>query len=44
MGSLQYVKGVPFVNGRYKKVVPCLSKMVYKMECKGLDLGGSLPL
>ena len=44
MGSLQYVKGVPFVNGRYTKVVPCLSKMVYKMERKGLDLGGSLPL
>ena len=32
-------KGVSFVNGRYTKRIPFLSKMVYK-RVKGLELGG----
>ena len=32
-------KGVSFVNGRYTKGIPFLSKMVYK-RVKGLELGG----
>ena len=32
-------KGVSFVNGRYTKGIPFLSKMVY-IRVKGLELGG----
>ena len=32
----RYVKGVPFANGRYTKVVPFLPKMVYE-KGKGLE-------
>ena len=38
-----YVKGVPFVNGRYTKEEPFLSKIVQK-KGKGLDRGGGAPL
>ena len=34
-------KGVSFVNGRYTKGKPFLSKMVY-IRVKGLELGGGL--
>ena len=37
-----YVKGVPFVNGKYKKGVLFLSKMVYK-RVRGWTAGRSLP-
>ena len=42
MGSLQYVKGVPFANRRYTKEAPCLSKMVYK-RVRGWTLVGAFP-
>ena len=29
--KIRYLKGVPFPNGRYRKRVPFLSKMVYKV-------------
>ena len=35
----RYVKGVIFVNGRYTKGVPFLSKMVHKRLRGSLDLG-----
>ena len=38
----RYVKGVPFPNGRYTKVVPFLPKMVYE-KGKGLDFGKEPP-
>ena len=41
MGSLQYVKGVTFVNRRYTKEAPCLS-MVYK-SVRGWTLVGVFP-
>ena len=39
----EYVKGVPFFNGRYTKGVPFLSKMVYK-RVRGWTSGRSLPV
>ena len=42
MGSLQYVKGVPFVSRRYTKEAPCLSKMVYE-RVRGWTLVGAFP-
>ena len=38
----RYVKGVPFPNGRYEKVVPFLPKLVYE-KGKGLDFGKEPP-
>ena len=36
------MKGVPFVNRRYMKEAPCLSKMVYK-RVRGWTLVGAFP-
>ena len=38
----RYVKGVPFPNGRYEKVVPFLPKLVYE-KGKGLNFGKEPP-
>ena len=39
----RFVKEVPFVNGKYTKGVPFLSKMVYK-RVRGRTSGRSLPV